>query len=67
MIKIQPNIGGRFLLLSSAGIIPLALTGIKIDCLLKGAAKIKDSFLIKAICKMYYSKSNFLCQEFFKL
>jgi glucose-6-phosphate isomerase len=44
IINIQQNIGGRFSLLSSAGIIPLALTGIKIDCLLKGAAKIKDSF-----------------------
>lgn len=44
IINIQQNIGGRFSLLSSAGIIPLALTGTKIDCLLKGAAKIKDSF-----------------------
>ena len=44
IINIQQNIGGRFSLLSSAGIIPLALTGIKIDCLLKGAEKIKDSF-----------------------
>ncbi|ABL02599.1 glucose-6-phosphate isomerase [Candidatus Ruthia magnifica str. Cm (Calyptogena magnifica)] len=44
IINIQQNIGGRFSLLSSSGIIPLALTGIKIDCLLKGAAKIKDSF-----------------------
>ena len=44
VVNIQDNIGGRFSVLSAVGLIPLILTGIKIDCLLQGAEKIKKSF-----------------------
>ena len=44
VVNIQDNISGRFSVLSSVGIIPLALAGIEIDNLLKGAYKIQNSF-----------------------
>ena len=44
VVNIQDNVGGRFSVLSSVGIIPLALAGIDIEELLKGANKIRQSF-----------------------
>ena len=43
-MNIQDNVGGRFSVLSSVGIVPLALAGIDIEELLKGANKIRQSF-----------------------
>lgn len=47
VVNIQDNIGGRFSVLSSVGLIPLILADIQIDCLLQGANKIKNSFFNK--------------------
>jgi len=47
IVNIQDNVGGRFSVLSAVGLIPLILVGIQIDCLLKGATKIKKSFFEK--------------------
>jgi glucose-6-phosphate isomerase len=44
VVNIQDNVGGRFSALSSVGIIPLALVGINVEELLKGAKKTKQSF-----------------------
>ena len=44
VVNIQDNVGGRFSVLSSIGIVPLALAGIDIEELLKGANKIRQSF-----------------------
>ncbi|MBT4731818.1 glucose-6-phosphate isomerase [Candidatus Woesearchaeota archaeon] len=47
IVNIQDNVGGRFSVLSSVGLIPLILADIKVDCLLQGAAKINNSFFKK--------------------
>ena len=44
IVNIQDNVGGRFSVLSSVGIVPLALAGIDIEELLRGANKIRQSF-----------------------
>lgn len=44
VVNIQDNVGGRFSVLSSVGIVPLALAGIDIEELLRGANKIRQSF-----------------------
>ena len=44
VVNIQDNVGGRFSVLSSEGIVPLALAGIDIEELLRGANKIRQSF-----------------------
>ena len=44
IVNIQDNVGGRFSVLSSVGIVPLALAGINIEELLKSANKIRQSF-----------------------
>lgn len=44
VVNIPENVGGRFSVLSSVGIVPLALAGIDIEELLKGANKIRQSF-----------------------
>lgn len=41
---IPDNIGGRFSVLSTVGLVPLAIIGVDIDSLLDGAKKIKDKF-----------------------
>lgn len=41
---IPENVGGRFSVLSSVGLVPLSILGIDVDSLLQGAKKIKDSF-----------------------
>ena len=38
------NVGGRFSVLSVVGLLPLALCGVDIKSLLKGSAKVKESF-----------------------
>ena len=44
VFNIPGNVGGRFSVLSSVGLVPLSLAGIDVKKLLNGAAKIKDSF-----------------------
>lgn len=42
--EIPANVGGRFSVLSSVGLLPLAILGVNIKLLLKGALNIKKSF-----------------------
>ncbi len=41
---LQESVGGRFSVLSVVGLLPLALSGVDITALLKGASRIKESF-----------------------
>jgi glucose-6-phosphate isomerase len=59
------NVGGRFSVLSTVGLIPLALTGIDIQPLLDGAKQIKESFFNAGYMKdtllkkaAYYAKHH---------
>ncbi len=45
--EIPQNVGGRFSVLSTVGLVPLAIIGVDIQKLLDGAKKIKDSFFNK--------------------
>jgi len=45
--EIPKNVGGRFSVFSTVGLVPLALVGIKIDEILKGTQKVYDSFFQK--------------------
>lgn len=44
MFEIPKNVGGRFSVLSAVGLLPLAIVGIDIDTLLRGAKNVHDSF-----------------------
>ncbi|MFZ6015122.1 MAG: hypothetical protein ACOYUZ_02075 [Patescibacteria group bacterium] len=43
-LSVPQNIGGRFSVLTSVGLFPMAMANIKIDALLKSAAKIRDDW-----------------------
>jgi len=65
VLPLPDNVGGRFSVLSTVGLVPLAMCGIDIKALLEGAKTIKDSFfkngytqdmlLSKAV---YYAKNH---------
>ena len=65
VLPLPDNVGGRFSVLSTVGLVPLAMCGIDIQALLEGAKEIKDSFfkngytqdmlLSKAV---YYAKNH---------
>ena len=44
VLYLADNVGGRFSVLSSVGLVPLLLCGVDIQALLNGAKKIKESF-----------------------
>ncbi len=44
VLYLPKNVGGRFSVLSTVGLVPLALSGINIQALLDGANKLKKSF-----------------------
>lgn len=44
LFNIPLNVGGRFSVLSAAGLVPLALSGIDIRLLLQGAREVKEGF-----------------------
>lgn len=46
-INIEPNVGGRFSVLSSVGIVPLSLLGFNVELILKGAAELTQRFFNK--------------------
>ena len=46
--EIPKNVGGRFSVLSSVGLLPLAIIGVDIDSLLDGAKGVRDSFFDKS-------------------
>jgi glucose-6-phosphate isomerase len=44
IFEIPKNVGGRFSVFSAVGLLPLAIVGIDIDALLKGAKEVHDGF-----------------------
>ena len=65
VLYLPDNVGGRFSVLSTVGLVPLALCGIEISELLKGAKSIKDSFFNDGYLKdtllkkaVYYAKNH---------
>ncbi len=61
---IPQNVGGRFSVFSPVGLLPLAILGVDIDLLLKGAKSIRDRFFDK---KDYYDmlleKARFIVEN----
>jgi len=51
--EIPKNVGGRFSVLSAVGLVPLALLGVDIKALLRGAKEVKDEFFS---CGEIYTK-----------
>jgi glucose-6-phosphate isomerase len=61
---IPKNVGGRFSVLSNAALVPLALVGVDIKSLLKGAKKIKVSFFEEGyLKKTILKKALFLAKN----
>lgn len=61
---IPDNVGGRFSVLSSAGLLPLALIGVDIALLLEGAKKVRDDFFNKdGFCDTLMKKATFYAQN----
>ncbi|HQR73682.1 MAG TPA: glucose-6-phosphate isomerase [Sulfurovum sp.] len=65
VLHLPDSVGGRFSVLSSVGLVPLALCGIDIEALLLGAKKIKNSFFNDGYLKetllkkaVYYAKNH---------
>ena len=61
---IPKNIGGRFSVFSTVGLVPLAILGVDIDNMLKGALKVKDSFFKKdKYYKLIMEKARFMVEN----
>lgn len=65
VLHLPSNVGGRFSVLSTVGLVPLALCGVDIQALLNGAKTIKQSFFNDGYVKdtllkkaMYYAKNH---------
>lgn len=65
VLYLPDNVGGRFSVLSTVGLVPLALCGIDIKALLSGAKVIKDSFFDHGYAQdmlleksVYYAKNH---------
>ncbi len=65
VLYLPDNVGGRFSVLSTVGLVPLALAGVDIQALLNGAKTIKESFFNDGYLKdtllkkaLYYAKNH---------
>ena len=65
VLYLPDNVGGRFSVLSTVGLVPLALCGIDIEALLSGAKHVKQSFFNDGYLKdtllkkaVYYAKNH---------
>jgi len=65
ILYLPKNVGGRFSVLSTVGLVPLALCGIDIKALLEGAKSIKESFFKDGYMKdtllqkaLFYAKNH---------
>ncbi len=65
VLHLPDNVGGRFSVLSTVGLVPLALCGIDINALLSGAKSVKNSFFDDGYMKetllkkaVYYAKNH---------
>jgi len=65
VFNLPTSVGGRFSVLSTVGLIPLALCGIDIQELLLGAKKIKDSFFHQGYIKnTLLKKASFYAKNY---
>ena len=65
--EIPSNVGGRFSVLSTVGLVPLAIVGVDIQKLLDGAKNIKDKFFNKdKVYEELMNKSNFYAKNISK-
>lgn len=61
---IPSDVGGRFSVLSAVGLLPLAIVGVDIVALLKGARKVRDSFFGQgAYCQLLLKKATYYAQR----
>ena len=61
--EIPKNVGGRFSVFSAVGLLPLAVVGLNIDDILKGAKTVHDSFFNqKGFYKRLINKARFLVE-----
>jgi len=61
---IPENVGGRFSVLSAAGLVPLALVGVDIALLLEGAQKVRDGFFNdNGYCNQMMQKATYYAQH----
>jgi glucose-6-phosphate isomerase len=65
ILHLPENVGGRFSVLSTVGLVPLALSGVDIQALLNGAQRVKESFFNDGYLKdtllkkaVYYAKNH---------
>ena len=65
VLHLPKNVGGRFSVLSTVGLVPLALCGVDIKALLEGAKNIKESFFKDGYMKdtllkkaIFYAKNH---------
>jgi len=65
VLHLPHTVGGRFSVLSTVGLLPLALCGVDIDALLKGAKAIKAEFFAQGVCNdtllnkaLFYAKHH---------
>ena len=65
VLYLPDNVGGRFSVLSTVGLVPLSLAGVDIASLLSGAKEIKNSFFSNGFIKdtllnkaVYYAKNH---------
>lgn len=62
--EIPKNVGGRFSVLSSVGLVPLAILGVDIDKLLSGANSVKKSFFSKdEYYELIMEKARFIVEN----
>jgi len=65
--EIPKNVGGRFSVFSSVGLVPLAILGVDIDSLLNGCKEVSKGFFEKQNEKIYYEeimqKARFLVEN----
>ena len=63
VFNIPSNVGGRFSVLSAVGLVPLAIIGVDIDELLKGAENVKTSFFDNhGYCEKLLTKATYFAQ-----
>ncbi len=61
---IPDNVGGRFSVLSSAGLLPLAMVGVDVALLLEGAKKVRDGFFNDTgYCDKIMQKATYYAQH----
>lgn len=59
IFNIPNNVGGRYSVLSVVGLVPLAIIGVDIDALLRGAKRLKDRFFSEEDDQLVVKKATY--------